>query len=191
MNCAVVFTIPGGKKMSKLWKFKNSGRTQIRYNKNTGRATRPTGGACFGYSLIWASKMASGTDVKLSKPSIVGALPLQQKVEQVSGDWDASIASVVTDYGYNAVLSKRGHITAVLQHFAVIAGYYIYDIGDHWLGLGNNANAEWYYFDSNEGLFQFNNRKDTITFIVKDLQDNYMSDAGFEINNNSIFRITK
>ena len=177
--------------MAKLWDFTNSGRTQIRYNKNTGKPTKPAGGACFGYSLIWASKMVNGTNAKLSKPSIVGALPLQQKVEQVSGDWDASIDGVVSDFGYNSALSKRGHITAVLVHFSMNTGYYIYDIGDHWLGLGNNANAEWYYFDSNDGLFQFSNRKNAISFIVKDLQDNYMSDAGFEINNNSIFKITK
>ncbi len=177
--------------MTKLWDFKNSGRTQVHYNKNTGKPTKPVGGACFGYSLIWASKMASDVTAKLSKPHIMGALPLQQKVEQISGDWDASVLDVVSDYGFNCKLSKRGHITSVLVYFGQTPGYYIYDIGHHWLGLGNNGNAEWYYFDSNDGLFQFKNRKDAITFITKDLQDNYMSDPGFQINTNSIFKITK
>ena len=177
--------------MAKLWDFKNSGRTQVRYHKNTGRPTKPPGGACFGYSLIWASKMVDGTSAKLSKPNIVGALPLQQKVEQVTGDWDASIDKVVREFGYGSALSKRGHITAVLMHFSEHSGYYIYDIGHHWLGLGNKDNGEWYYFDSNDGLFQFSNRKDIISFVVNDLTDNYMSDAGFKINTNAVYKITK
>jgi hypothetical protein len=135
--------------------------------------------------------MVDNTAAKLSKPHIMGALPLQQKVEQISGDWDSSISAVVRDYGYRCTLSKRGHIVTVLMYFGEHAGYYIYDIGDHWLGLGNKANGEWYYFDSNDGLYQFGQRKDAITFIVTDLKDNYMSDSGFEINNNSIFRIFK
>ncbi|MCD4724980.1 MAG: hypothetical protein K8R63_09055 [Bacteroidales bacterium] len=179
--------------MAKLWDFTNSGRTQVRYNKNTGRPTRPPAGACFGYSLIWASKMVNNTSAKLSKPSIVGALPLQQKVEQINpgGIWDPHINAVVKGYGYNSALSKRGHITSVLVHFGQNAGYYIYDIGYHWFALGNNANKEWYYFDSNDGLFLFRSKGEAITFIVKDLQTNYMNEPDFEINNNAIYKITK
>ena len=177
--------------MAKLWDFKNTGRTQVRYNKITGKFTKPIGGACFGYALIWACKMVDGTSAKLSKPNIVGALPLQQKVEQIKADWDASIAAVVKGYGYTSTLSKRGHITSVLVHFSTNQGYYIYDIGHHWLGLGNNANGEWYYFDSNDGLFMFTKRKDIIDYVVQDLQNSYFSDSGFDINKQTVYLITK
>lgn len=179
--------------MAKLWDFENEGRTQVRWNKRRRRPTKPTPGGCFGYSLMWVGKMLDGVSAKLSMPNIVGALPLQQKVEAIkkNSNWDASIIKVINDLGYQSALSKTGHITSVLIHFATNPGYYVYDIGHHFLGLGNNSSAEWYYFDSNDGLYQFGNRKEAIDFIVGDIQDNYMEDTGFQINMNKIYLVRK
>lgn len=122
--------------------------------------TKPAGGACFGYSLIWASKMVQGSSAKLSQPSIVGALPLQQKVEQTQGNWDQSVASVAKAYGFNSALSKSGYYLSVIRYIRDNAGYYIVDYGHHWVGVGNDNQTKCYHFDSNEGLLETEDRND-------------------------------
>lgn len=178
--------------MDTVYDFKNSGRTQVKYKDVGGQMvpTKPAGGACFGYSLIWASKMVSGVTAKLSQPSIVGALPLQQKVEQIKGNWDQSVDAVVKGFGFNSSLAKSGYYRSVIRHVRDNPGFYIVDYGHHWVGMGNDNQAMWYYFDSNEGLRQSGDRADFFDSVKKDIVDNYRSDAGFKKNTNKAYKIT-
>lgn len=178
--------------MKTVYDFKNSGRTQVKYKQvgNQMVPTKPAGGACFGYSLIWASKMVQGSSAKLLQPSIVGALPLQQKVEQTQGTWDQSVASIAKGYGFNSALSKSGYYRSVIRYIRDNAGFYIVDYGHHWVGMGNDNQTKWYYFDSNEGLLETEDRNDFYDWVKDDVIDNYKSDGGFKKSMNKAYKIT-
>jgi len=166
--------------VSKLFDFSNEGFTNMRYKK--GQAIKSEAeGWCFGYSLNWCTRMLKNSSKpKLAKPTSMDAGPLQQKVEMIDLDWDGAVAKVVTELGYNcgAPLSRDWNVLPGVVSEAG-NGFYIIDIGHHWVGFGV-ANGKFYYFDANDGLFEFADKGKFSSFVVKDFKASYKGDKGFE-----------
>ena len=104
-------------------------------------------------------------------------------------DWDGSVAKVVTELGYScgAPMARDWNVLPGAVSEAG-NGYYIIDIGHHWVGFGV-ANAKFYYFDANDGLYEFADKGSFSAFVVKDFKENYKGDKGFETGHKA-YKIT-
>jgi len=178
--------------VSLLYEFSNDGFTNMHYKKGKAVTTEAEGW-CFGYSLNWTTRMIKeGAKPKLSKPTAMDAGPLQQKVEMLDLDWDGSVSKVATDLGYSAgaAISRKWDVLP-----GVVAeggnGYYIIDIGDHWLGMGV-GNGKYYFFDANEGLTEYGDKGGFTAKVVKKIQSYKVDpdpDNGFE-DDHKAYKIT-
>ena len=175
--------------MELLYSFNNKGGAQTRYTVE-GHQVKATDsrGACAGYALIWAANMLSGESPRIP-PTILRALLLQQKFEQNKGDTEQSLAAVVKDLGFSSILRLTGPYYFVIHWVKSTPGYCLVSYGSHMVGMGNNLCKKWYYFDSNEGLFETADHNDFYNTVTEDIEKNYKSGAGFRENGNKLFQI--
>jgi len=156
--------------VTRLYACQNEGVTGVTYQRGTATPVLGAGGFCFGYSLVWAARMQKHPDKpKLSKPQKFEAGPLQQKVEQLDLNWAASVQKVARDRGLGCEAPVTRVWDLLPAYIARSSGYYVVDIGDHWIGMGAGPNG-WYFFDANSGLEEFSDETDFINYAVQNVR---------------------
>ncbi|MEM7422937.1 MAG: hypothetical protein AAF334_04385 [Pseudomonadota bacterium] len=165
--------------MTKLWSFENNGASGVRWADGN-RPVHAGEGLCFGYSLIWCIKSQKFPDKpNLTKPDQFAAGLLQQRAETMfgagGGDFDATVTSLVSKNGHSAEASISRTWSLLPRICALTGGHYIIQIGDHWIAYAN-AGGTCYFFDSNDGLYDFDHPTDFSQHVTTALRDNYKDD---------------
>jgi hypothetical protein len=164
-----------------IYAMQNLGNTGVKYKtkrhgflwlKKKMVGTKTTPGACLGYSIQWARKKVEGASDLATKPNMMEGMLMQQRIEQVGGNWDDRIKTGAKSMGVTATLSDSGSYNDVIAFASNNSGYYIVDIGNHFVGMGKSGH-EWYYFDANDGLYTFDEREEFTGFVAQDIETNY------------------
>lgn len=171
--------------MRTIYPFSNDGTTMVRSGNDAE-------GLCFGYSAVWCVKMQrhAGKNPLLTKPEQFEAFPLQQRVEQMDDDWATSVNRMIASWGHVCTGPMKRSFTVVPRQIAVDNGYYIIDIGDHWVAAAHSGNV-FAWFDANEGMVLFRNSDEFIAGVTQRLRaykNDPDPDNGWEDTHN-IYRI--
>lgn len=171
--------------MTTIYDFSNDGTTMVMSGNDAE-------GLCFGYSSVWCVKMQkhAGKNQLLTKPAQFEAYPLQQRVEQMTADWEESVPAMIQTWGHECTRVMKRKYTLVARQIAVDQGHYIIDIGDHWVAAAHFGNVH-AWFDANEGMITFKNADSFMMGVTKRLQsykDDPDPDNGWEDTHN-IYRI--
>jgi len=143
-------------------------------------------GACFGYSFDWARRMLTG-EPKVSKPSAVGAVPLQQYYEIKLGSpithqrVHAALRATVANSGYQVGNVTRKSYKKIAEELVRMGdGVSIFKMNIHWVGGGWRAGV-FYFFDSNFGLYSGGSAEEMYDILKWD-HGIYTGDAGYTSN---------
>lgn len=173
--------------MALIYEFENNGTTMVR-SGNTAV------GMCFGYSVVWCTKLQKHGDKHLlSKPTETEAGMLQQKVEMKvnSSTWKKAVPDVVRARGHGCGAQQKVNYSMVATTIASSGGCYIIDIGDHWVAAAYH-DSTYAFFDSNEGMTTFSDETKFKAGVLKRLKS-YKNDTdldnGWEDTNN-IYKVT-
>lgn len=120
-----------------------------------------TEGLCFGYSTVWVTQMLGGSSPEDATPDQLRAGLLQQKVEmwKKKDGWDAAVEKAVKDLGFSVKRKLQIPWKQTADRLGFETGFFLVDIGIHWVAMGKTQ-SNFYFFDSNEGLFEYDQQFD-------------------------------
>jgi hypothetical protein len=147
---------------NRLYECENTIGTKTTYSKGTTDIDDTYEGICKGQAVAWVQNMLAGSAPKLTKPSYDKAAALQVLYERKSDGGNAGLfnkANLIV----KANVTGNGH--TLLNYITNNGGVYQIRYDGHALGAAN-VGGKYYFFDSEQGLFELDSALDfTVKFL--------------------------
>ncbi|HUF26603.1 MAG TPA: hypothetical protein VMM18_06445 [Gemmatimonadaceae bacterium] len=147
---------------TKLYTCENTVGTSTKYAKGTTTVSDTDEGICKGQAVAWCQNMLTGAQPKLTKPHYEKAAALQVLYERKS---DGGSAGLFGKANLSVAGTVQGNGHALLNSIVSTPGVYQVRYDGHALGAAN-VGGKYYFFDSEQGLFELNSALDfTVQFL--------------------------